>query len=61
MARRTKRSGVQKKEDRALAKRAVDARNATALLEPVSWHKSWSATHPPYYGTELCPDRSKRG
>lgn len=46
---------VQRKE------RLIAAQDDEVLKRPAGWKKSWSATHPPYYGTVLCPDKSGRG
>ena len=37
--------------------RAREAEDARVLKRPELYGKSWSATHPAYYGTSLCPKK----
>lgn len=39
---------------------ARESEDNRVLKHPELYNKSWSATHPPYYGTSLCPKNLKK-
>ena len=40
---------------------AKESEDVRVLKHPELYNKSWSATHPPYYGTSLCPNKEEWG